>query len=636
MNRTSTDFPEVTEEKLVKDDFREKIKLLLLIPILICSIVLILYATLNSIGAGDTWWYLASGKYIVENGTVPKMDPFSHTFQGKPWINVYWLTHVVFYLIYSAFGREGLAIYKIIVVTLIFSLVVARVYLKTGDYYLSLFCMAIIAYFGRVYLDIRAQLLTFLFITLCMLLVDLYRKGHKKVIYAIPLLIIPWANLHGGFLYVFFILGALWFSELVNIFKYTLFSGTYKITDYVIKELPLKMRLAGLDNLKDEEFSREKLRKRLTKLNYNNEEVELILKNSYSTSWLRRKNTNKLEIEAVDNIKSSKKGLILFSFLAGASIIAGLINPYLIGVYIYPLNILKAPSFREILEWLPSWRVGVKGFMTWAYWPYCIFFISSSLTELWLLIYRKKPFSLPDFIINWITFFMALSSRRFIPLFVFISIPICFETVYSIYRVKTQDLVSRNILFQIPAFLFKGGIIFYVFYMFLSFQTFAAIRSSGGLFNYMTVDKSFPESACDFIHNNDLKGNLFNYYNWGGYIAWKLYPQMLVFIDGRGIGIYSEDLYNEYRMLGGPVDCEFVQSLMEKHNIEVVLLNKYVQKNIADNIYKTNKWHYIYQDENSVIFLKKNHKYEDFMEKLKAGNFYIPPGDVYIPPFMGK
>lgn len=45
-----------------------------------------------------------------------------------------------------------------------------------------------------------------------------------------------------------------------------------------------------------------------------------------------------------------------------------------------------------------------------------------------------------------------------------------------------------------------------------------------------TVD--YPEDAADFIMSKDLKGNLYNWWPWGGYLMWRLSPAK-VFSDGR-------------------------------------------------------------------------------------------------------
>ena len=48
-------------------------------------------------------------------------------------------------------------------------------------------------------------------------------------------------------------------------------------------------------------------------------------------------------------------------------------------------------------------------------------------------------------------------------------------------------------------------------------------------------DEIYPVGAADFVIANDLKGNLFNTYFWGGYLIWRLGPERKVFVDGRNI-----------------------------------------------------------------------------------------------------
>ena len=43
----------------------------------------------------DTWWHLASGRWMVEHGQVLKHDPFSHTVPGKPRVQHGWLVQIL-------------------------------------------------------------------------------------------------------------------------------------------------------------------------------------------------------------------------------------------------------------------------------------------------------------------------------------------------------------------------------------------------------------------------------------------------------------------------------------------------------------------------------------------------------------
>src|SRR4029077_20902241 len=51
---------------------------------------------------GDTYWHLASGRWIIEHGRVPLTDPFSYTKGGSPWQAHEWLADVLMWGAYSA------------------------------------------------------------------------------------------------------------------------------------------------------------------------------------------------------------------------------------------------------------------------------------------------------------------------------------------------------------------------------------------------------------------------------------------------------------------------------------------------------------------------------------------------------
>ena len=58
----------------------------------------------------DTWWHMAAGRWIVENGRVPYTDTLSYTVPDNPWINLQWLFDVLLYGVYSLGGENALVI----------------------------------------------------------------------------------------------------------------------------------------------------------------------------------------------------------------------------------------------------------------------------------------------------------------------------------------------------------------------------------------------------------------------------------------------------------------------------------------------------------------------------------------------
>ena len=55
----------------------------------------------------------------------------------------------------------------------------------------------------------------------------------------------------------------------------------------------------------------------------------------------------------------------------------------------------------------------------------------------------------------------------------------------------------------------------------------------------------FPAAAVAYLQAHPAAGPLFNLYDWGGYLIWKLNPQTLVFIDGRA-DLYGESLMRQF------------------------------------------------------------------------------------------
>lgn len=54
-----------------------------------------------------------------------------------------------------------------------------------------------------------------------------------------------------------------------------------------------------------------------------------------------------------------------------------------------------------------------------------------------------------------------------------------------------------------------------------------------------------PAGAVEFLREANASGNLFNDYNWGGYILWSLYPDHPTFVDGR-TDVFSEQVFEDY------------------------------------------------------------------------------------------
>jgi hypothetical protein len=144
----------------------------------------------------DTWWHIRSGEYIIEQRAVPTTDPFSHTRAGEPWIDHSWGAQIVLYLAYRLAGDVGLALYTALLATA----GMGFVYLTcAGNIYVRAFSLVLAAAAAAVFWSARPQMMSFLLSTVVLYLLHRHKRGGRDRLLFIPLVMLLWANLHGGF-----------------------------------------------------------------------------------------------------------------------------------------------------------------------------------------------------------------------------------------------------------------------------------------------------------------------------------------------------------------------------------------------------------------------------------------------------
>lgn len=151
----------------------------------------------------DTWWHLRSGAWMVEHRQILTHDEFSLTRQGQPWVNHSWLSQLPMYALWNAFGYAGLNLATALLVTAAFALV----YLQCeGNAYLKAFTLVLAAAASHVYWSPRPQLVSFFLAAVFTYILHLYRWRGVNRLWLLPILMVLWVNLHGGFAIGFLLL----------------------------------------------------------------------------------------------------------------------------------------------------------------------------------------------------------------------------------------------------------------------------------------------------------------------------------------------------------------------------------------------------------------------------------------------
>ncbi len=106
-----------------------------------------------------------------------------------------------------------------------------------------------------------------------------------------------------------------------------------------------------------------------------------------------------------------------------------------------------------------------------------------------------------------------------------------------------------------------------------------------------------PVQAVDYLAQVRPPGPIFNAYNWGGYIAWRLYPDYPVFVDGR-TDLYDDALLREYltAALGQPG----YEQVLDRYGLNLVLVEQ--GSPLAQRLDGNALWQTLYSDTVSVVF----------------------------------
>lgn len=167
----------------------------------------------------DLWWHMATGRYIVETGSIPTGDPFSYTAAGKPWVAHEWLAELVIYQIYRVGGYLPLVLLFGAMTTLTSGLTLRTLRLL-GLRPIAAACItgwvALMSLFGW---DVRPQVFSYLLFALYFYLLLRARQRVDRWLWLLPALMVLWVNLHAGYVMGQLLIGAFLVGEGINRWK---------------------------------------------------------------------------------------------------------------------------------------------------------------------------------------------------------------------------------------------------------------------------------------------------------------------------------------------------------------------------------------------------------------------------------
>lgn len=297
------------------------------------------------------------------------------------------------------------------------------------------------------------------------------------------------------------------------------------------------------------------------------------------------------------NKKPFKKYLITFL----VSLLCLFVNPwgYEYIKFLFMANTMQRP---DIVEW---WSIFHK-YHIFRHLQFKLFMFVTVIAEFCYLFKNfksvKEWYEKSDkvkYIVLLSTLFLAISHVKLMPFFVISSMCFVYDDFYKLIE---------NLHFP----KWKDKVV-YALILFLSIFTFAAKN-----FSLPLGMKYYPVKEVEFIKQNNISGRILTNFGIGSFVAYKLYPNNLIYMDGR-----YEEVYYDYML---PLLKQFYlvypnwDYVLKVFPPDVMIIEKSYP--VFEELKKTNRWKCVYEGDVFGVFLPVEKANRNFKLPTDDENYY--------------
>ena len=129
-------------------------------------------------------------------------------------------------------------------------------------------------------------------------------------------------------------------------------------------------------------------------------------------------------------------------------------------------------------------------------------------------------------------------------------------------------------------------------------------------FGFDLKETGYPKELAEFVNKHKIAGNMFNHYNYGGYLIWKM-PDYKVFIDGR-LEMYLGQVGQDYLVILNGQDG--YQNLLDKYRVNFIIA--YNIDPIVGRLVDDQDWRYISSVSQYVLFVKNSTQNQQIIKQF--------------------
>jgi hypothetical protein len=253
------------------------------------------------------------------------------------------------------------------------------------------------------------------------------------------------------------------------------------------------------------------------------------------------------------------------------------LNPNGLRMFSYPIETLRSAAMQNyIAEWASP------NFHHAEYWPFLLVVLATFAALSWSRL-QVRP---RDMLLLVVSLYAGLCSIRMMPLFVLIAAPLISQRLADSPTNRSQqsrpEPASRALL--------NGGIVV-AMAIFAGVHVFQVIKRQPA-----AEAQHFPADAVRFLQTHATARRIFNHYDWGGYLIWRLYPTTRVFIDGRA-DLYGEALLDQFANTYQFKNAW--QQTLQRWNVDTVIVP--AESALATGLRNSKSWRVTYEDAQAVV-----------------------------------
>jgi hypothetical protein len=177
------------------------------------------------LGDAGIGWHIRTGQMILATHASPRTDPFS-TMSGHPWFAWEWLYDVVVGWLEKAASLNGVVLFTAVVIAAVFSWTFRLLLRRGANILVALILVLLAASASMIHFLARPHVVSWLFTVAWFWILESSEKssanrhpdsapaGPARPLWLLPLLMLLWVNVHGGFLVGIVLLVIYWSSAV--------------------------------------------------------------------------------------------------------------------------------------------------------------------------------------------------------------------------------------------------------------------------------------------------------------------------------------------------------------------------------------------------------------------------------------